>query len=214
MKCLIVLAKAPAPGKVKTRLCPPLTHGGAARLAEAFLLDSLEEFAALAVDVRLYLAGSWTYRGDLLCGASLHRQSTGSLGDRLMHAFQESTEQGYREIVVTGTDHPTLPKHWVMEALKHLELPDSAAIGPAADGGFYLLGLNPYASEAFAGEFSHPLVFAETHARLTRRWERVHVLPEWYDIDTAVDLRRLAQDLRTYAGCLRTKQVLASVRVR
>ncbi len=208
MTCLIVLAKAPVSGAVKTRLCPPLRPWEAARVAEAFLLDALEQYASLKVDVRLCLAGAWTYGNESLCGASIFRQGEGSLGERLSHACRESEAHGYRKLIVIGADHPTLPTAWVAEAIERLEAPGAAVIGPTTDGGFYLLGMHPYAPVAFAGEFSHAGVFEETYARLAQEWKPVHVLQPWYDVDSAADLERLRHDLRAVQGCKRTREVL------
>ncbi len=208
MRCLIVLAKAPVPGAVKTRLCPPLSPWEAARVAEAFLLDALEQYATLKVDVRLYLSGAWTYGNELLCGASIFQQGEGSLGDRLSHACRESEAHGYRKLIVIGADHPTLPTAWIAEAIERLEAPGGAVIGPTTDGGFYLLGMHPFAPVAFAGEFSHARVFEETYERLVLGWKHVDVLRPWYDVDSAADLDRLRHDLLAVRGCKRTREVL------
>lgn len=211
MKGLVVLAKEPVPGSVKTRLTPPLSPADAARIAEAFLLDALAQYAALSVDVRLYYAGRWRYGRESLQGASIHKQGGGSLGNRLCHACSDTASRGYRRIVVIGTDHPSLPTAWISDAFARLEAENSAVIGPTADGGFYLLGMNPYAPVAFAGRFSHSGVFKETHARLVRGWNQVHSLPPWYDVDCAADLERLRDDLGRQEGCERTRKVLEMV---
>jgi len=208
MKCLIVFAKAPVPGTVKTRLCPPLLPEEAAHLAEAFLRDALRMYAKIGVDVRLYLAGEWDLDRAALFGASLHKQCAGTLGDRLQAACEESETLGYSEIVVIGADHPTLPGAYLEEAFRIIRKPDTAVLGPTSDGGFYLLGMNTYAPEAFEGKYSHPNVFRETRERIVRIWNRVHQLPEWYDVDRADDLERLIKDLHTGADCPNTCLVL------
>ncbi len=211
MKCLVVLAKAPRPGFVKTRLVPPLTSEAAAELAEAMLLDALAQYATIGVAVRLYLAGSWDVDQKMLVGTTLRPQSTGSLGTRLCNACQDARVAGARQIVVIGTDHPTLPSTWIARAFDHTERTGSAVIGPTADGGFYLVGLHPYAPGAFDGTFSHERVFEETHARLANGWQRVRVLPPWYDVDTVGDLDRLRRDLVQTKACRHTRRVLSSL---
>ncbi len=211
MNVLIVLAKAPQPGKVKTRLCPPLAPREAAKLAEAFLRDALEQYAGLGIDVRLYLDGSWNYPTNWLKGASVHKQSAGGLGARLTAACHDATAAGYTQMVVIGTDHPTLPSERIMAAFESLKRPDSAVIGPTADGGFYLLGMNPYADRAFAGTFSHKDVFRQTRARLAAQWAHVHILPAWYDVDSGADLEQLRRDMRTHKGCPHTRAALSQI---
>ena len=214
MKCLNVFAKAPVEGSVKTRLCPPLSLESAAKLADAFLRDALAQYARLGVNVRLYLAGEWDADSSTLCGAKLFRQGNGTLGQRLQAACQEASDDGYDQIVVIGSDHPTLPFEYIEKAFLRIQNQNTAVIGPTSDGGFYLLGMNRYAPHAFEGTFSHAGVLSETHARMIEIWDPVYELPEWYDIDRGADLERLVQDLRSQImrdACPMTCQVLEDI---
>jgi rSAM/selenodomain-associated transferase 1 len=199
---LLVFAKAPVPGAVKTRLTPPLTPGEAAALADAFLRDGLERYAAPgalgeAVAVRLYLAGE----GGLPPGAvqapvGRHRQRGDGLGARLERAFVETFAAGFGRVVVVGTDHPTLPTAFLAEAFRALQTPRTVVLGPSDDGGYYALGLNDLVPGLFAMDYGHGTVFEDTLRRVLDADAHAVVLPPWYDVDDAGDLRRLAAEVR------------------
>ena len=130
---------------------------------------------------------------------SLHRQRAGGLGARMAAAFRETFETGRPSALIVGTDHPTLPPSFIEKGMDTLQArPERVCIGPAADGGFYLLGMHrdraPRLVRAlFEGmRYSHDSVFAETLARAAGAGAQPTVLPEWYDVDTPADLRRLA----------------------
>ncbi|HLT48574.1 MAG TPA: TIGR04282 family arsenosugar biosynthesis glycosyltransferase [Rubricoccaceae bacterium] len=205
---LIVFAKAPTGGGVKTRLVPPLTPAEAAALADAFLRDGLARYAAPgafgeAVAVRLYLAGEGDLPPDVAPeGVSLHRQRGDGLGARMERAFVETFAGGYGRAVIVGTDHPTLPLDFLAEAFRALEAPRTAVIGPSDDGGYYALGLNdlPFGAPGlFAMDYSHAGVFDATLDRVLDAGLSAVVLPPWYDVDDAADLRRLLADWRAGA---------------
>ena len=202
---LIVFAKVPKAGGVKTRLAPPLTAVEAAALYDAFLRDSLARYAvpgALgeAVAVRLYLAGAEALAPEAVpAGVSLHRQRGDGLGARMQRAFVETFAAGFGRVVVVGADHPTLPPAFLGEAFRALEAPRTVALGPSDDGGYYALGLNdlPFGAPGlFAMRYSHGGVFEETLARALSAGLDAVVLPPWYDVDDAAGLRRLAADWR------------------
>lgn len=195
---LVVFAKAPEPGLVKTRLTGVLTEEEAARLYEAFLWDSLEAYVGLPAVVRLYLAPS---SGDLPDGlvpedVSVHTQRGAGLGERMLNAFVETFVAGYERVVIIGTDHPTLPLAFVERAFAELASPLATVIGPSEDGGYYLLGMNEVYPQLFRGmTYSHPDVFEDTLQRVHTTPASLSILPTWYDVDTPAALRRLAADL-------------------
>ncbi len=195
---LLVFAKSPEAGRVKTRLTPPLTPEEAAALADAFLLDALDAYVAPGafdeeVAVRLYLDG---HAGalDLPVGLSVHAQRGDGLGARMRRAFVETFAAGYERIAVVGTDHPTLPVPFVGLAFEALAEPLTAVLGPSDDGGYYLLGLNELYPSLFDMAYGHGGVFDETLRRASARARHVTVLPPWYDVDDAASLRRLVAD--------------------
>lgn len=196
---LIVFAKPPAPGRVKTRLTTALSDEEAARLYAAFLGDAVDGYADLAADVRLY----WSRAPDdsdasLPAGSALseHVQQGDGLGARMRRAFRETLDAGAERAVIVGTDHPTLPAAFVERAFAALDEPERICIGPSDDGGYYLLGMNAFYPQLFADmTYSRGDVFEETLERTRRTSADLTVLPSWYDVDTPADLRRLAHDL-------------------
>lgn len=213
---LIVFAKAPEPGAVKTRLTGLLTDDEAARLYDAFLRDSLDAYARLGVAVRLYLApSSGDLPDDLVSdGATLYTQRGEGLGERMLNAFVETFLAGFERAVIIGTDHPTLPLAFVERAFDELASPFTTVLGPSDDGGYYLLGMNEVYPRLFQGmSYSHDEVFADTLERAHATPASVSILPPWYDVDTPDALRRLAADLiADEEGARRTREVMAELR--
>ena len=195
---LLVFAKVPRAGKVKTRLTPVLTPAEAAQLYEAFLLDALNLYSELAAEVRLYLApplpddGFERVPNDM----SVHVQKGDGLGERMQNAFETAFGDGFERVSVVGTDHPTLPLSFVRQAFAALEGSSAISIGPSEDGGFYLLGMNSFYPQLFEGmSYSHDDVFTDTLARVGTTDARLTVLPRWYDVDTPSALERMVSDL-------------------
>lgn len=207
---LIVFAKVPTAGRVKTRLTPELTGQEAASLYEAFLLDALALYASLDVDVRLYLAPSDSSFDSSLIGGTIaiFEQGGEGLGARMARAFVETFAAGYERVAIVGTDHPTLPPSFIDYAFESLSTPRGISIGPAEDGGYYLLAMNDLVPEVFRGmAYSHDNVFRETLDRIAAAGVPVTVLPEWYDVDTPAQLCRLKAELREAANAApRTKK--------
>lgn len=196
---LIVFAKPPTPGRVKTRLTPALTAAAAAELYAAFLKDALLQYEPLAVDVRLYLGDAapaveaWTREHT---EAEVHYQHGPDLGTRMARAFVESFAAGYERLVIIGTDHPTLPTPFIAQAFARLDTPQAITLGPSSDGGYYLLGMNDYFPALFHEmTYSHGAVFEETVARAHQAGAEITILPPWYDVDEPADLQRLMEDL-------------------
>ncbi|NBB85205.1 MAG: DUF2064 domain-containing protein [Bacteroidetes bacterium] len=196
---LIVFAKPPTPGRVKTRLTPALTEETAAALYAAFLKDALLQYGPLPMDVRLYLGNAapaveaWAQEQT---DADVHYQHGPGLGKRMARAFVESFAAGYERLVIIGTDHPTLPTPFIAQAFERLDTPRAVTLGPSTDGGYYLLGMNDYFPELFHEmTYSHGEVFSETLARAHNAGAQITILPSWYDVDEPTDLQRLTADL-------------------
>lgn len=212
---LIVFARVPEPGRVKTRLVPPLTPEQAAALYDALLRDALDAYAALGVPVRLYLAPTDTpVPPDLVPeGISRYTQQGEDLGARMRRAFLETFLAGHQQAVVIGTDHPTLPLDFVAMALEAVAEKGSVVLGPSDDGGYYLLGTHGFQPALFDGmTYSHADVFDQTLSRAAALDADVTVLPAWYDVDEAADLNRLSADLAAQADVApRTRAVLGGI---
>lgn len=197
---LLIFAKMPQPGEVKTRLTPTLTPEEAARLYDAFLHDALNQYNQLPADVRLYLAPPRPAEGldGIPDRVSIHTQQGEGLGPRMRRAFEEARSDGYDRAVLIGTDHPTLPTSFVQRAFMELGKGGGISIGPTSDGGFYLLGMSGAYPQLFTGmTYSHEDVFRETLDRAGDTAADVTVLPRWYDVDTPEALEQLIVDLKT-----------------
>lgn len=195
---LLVFAKVPRPGTVKTRLTPALSPADAARLYTAFLRDTLRAARPLEMAVRLYVAPPLPDNGfdGLPNDVSLHAQSGEGLGARMRTAFADTLRAGYDRALLLGTDHPTLPVPFLKQADHALETTEALCLGPTEDGGFYLVGMSAYYPQLFEDmSYSHPQVFSDTLARADRTNARLTILPPWYDVDTPSDLTRMLADL-------------------
>ena len=201
MSALLVFAKVPRPGRVKTRLSPPLTPEQAAALYDAFLRDALDRYRdwgrRSGAAVRLHLAGAARVPDGLVPdGVEVLPQRGAGLGERMLLAFVQAFAAGHDRAVVVGTDHPTLPLAFFDAALEALEDPLTAVLGPSDDGGYYLLGLNDVAPDLFDMRYSHPDVFADTLDRVMELDMTPVVLPAHYDVDDGAALARLVEEWR------------------
>jgi rSAM/selenodomain-associated transferase 1 len=185
-----LFAKWPAPGTVKTRLAQATSAAWAARVAEAFLGDTLERLAALPVRrVLAYApAGMEAEFAGLVRGAfETVPQSAGDLGQRLSAFIGQQLRAGADAVVVVGADSPTLPVALVEQAFRELDDAD-LVLGPTTDGGYYLVGCGRRVPPIFAGiDWSTNRVLGQTVARLTDPAWRLALLPPWSDVDTVED---------------------------
>ncbi|WIG61105.1 MAG: hypothetical protein OJF49_003853 [Ktedonobacterales bacterium] len=212
---LFIVARLPVAGQTKTRLGRALGYEAAAALYAAFLRDLGERFsdAAMRNGYDLY----WNYAapdeyGDAefaVCvpaGGRLMRQPAGDFAERLWHGFTELAARGYERIVVLGSDSPHMPADWVRAAFTALDTHD-VALGPAHDGGYYLLGQRrarhtashaaQWPADLFTGiQMSTATVYTETLARVEALGLRVMTLPTSFDVDEIEDLETLAAALR------------------
>lgn len=194
--CICLFAKPPVPGRVKTRLIPILGSGGAAKLARAFLQDSwtaLSEFPWAQV---VLASTEETLQDRLGNRAEVWLQGEGDLGARLERILARAL-QDHPFAIAVGADSPGLPHRFLDEARVALTRVD-AVIGPSDDGGFCLLGLRRFERGLLSGiPWSAPTTCLETIARLQAAGLTVHILDNWFDVDTAEDLERLRALLGT-----------------
>jgi len=189
---LLVMAKAPVPGRVKSRLCPPCTPHQAAALAAAALADTLAAVGATAARRRvLVLAGAMP--GTPL-GFKVLRQRGDGLGARLAAAFADTAEDG--PAFVIGADTPQLATPLLSAALRQLDTAE-AVLGLAVDGGFWGLGLRDPRHAEVLREI--PMSTTETGARtlaaLHARGLGVAALPVLRDVDTIADAVAVAREV-------------------
>lgn len=216
---LVLYMKAPRPGTVKTRLTPRVSAGEAAALYRAFILDTLHLAQGIA-GATLFVA--WTPEDGLAELRSAlgnpHVEWTGQrgrdLGERLSNTFAAFLRDEWDKIVVLGGDSPLLPSAYVEEAFAALDRHD-VVLGPAEDGGYYLIGLGGTGEQDGTGGNERGGKAAGRYARLfqsihwgtgrvlrqTRAAVRAcglscHELPVWHDVDRPADLDRVAREIR------------------
>lgn len=199
---LIIFAKEPRPGHVKTRLSPPLSPEEAAQLYHSFLVDILEEMGRVP-NVRLALAFSPAaaqgfFRTLAPPGMDLFPQEGRDLGERMARACARGFAAGYSPVLLRGSDTPDLPAAVVAEANEVLAAGHfQVVLGPATDGGYYLVGLTAPQSCLFQGPaWSSNSVLSSTLKTARQQDLAVHLLPSWSDIDTHGDLITFLQKAR------------------
>jgi hypothetical protein len=197
---LMVVAKQPAAGQTKTRLCPPLTGETAAALYECFLRDTLQ-IMRMALNVTptiVYLPDDAAdYFRNLAPDFVLMRQQGADLGERLDNLLTAALKQGAQAAVVIDSDSPTLPAAYLNEAFACLAEGADVVLGPCEDGGYYLIGLKePQPRLLREVTMSTSTVLRDTLRIAQELRLQVALLPTWYDVDTAAELQRLHQELQ------------------
>jgi hypothetical protein len=201
---LTVMAKAPRPGKVKTRLCPPLTLDQAAVINVCFLRDTTENIAAVSASGVSAGIVSYTPVGDealfdnlLPADFALIPQRGDGFGERLFATAEDLLACGYSSICLIDSDSPTVPAAAFEQAVAELARPgDRVVLGPSDDGGYYLIGLKRIHSNLFESvNWSTATVFAETIAAANTANLETVILPLWYDVDDAATLKVLTAEL-------------------
>lgn len=206
---LVVMAKAPIPGSVKTRLMPVFSALEAAALARALLLDQLEHLRALR-NTDLYLAFTPPGARRLIRRLAppqfeIFPQSGAGLGARMQKVFATLFAKGHKRIVLIGGDLLPVPLRYFTQAFTYLDAKKSrfrfdvpqqrVVLGPSLDGGYYLVGLNRELPVLFRRmTWSHGQVLAVTLARLRALKLPSLQLSPWFDIDTPADLKAFTQD--------------------
>jgi rSAM/selenodomain-associated transferase 1 len=193
---LVVMAKAPIPGLVKTRLVPPLSPAEAAELSRCLLLDQLEALKSFQGADRFLAyapAGAAPFFQELVSSEFICFVQRGEdLGERMHNVFEDLTGEGYRNVVVIGSDLPVFPPRFLDEAFLKLADGKDIVLGPTRDGGYYLVGMRRPIAEMFQGiTWGGKEVFVDTAQKIARLGLGCHLLPVWFDIDTPEDLRAL-----------------------
>jgi uncharacterized protein len=198
--CIIVFLKYPEPGRVKTRLAADIGADVAVELYRRFVADTLATVDGLDVTVRIHFSpcdAAGLVRDWLGPDYDLTPQQGIDLGERMKVAFSAGFDEGFTRAVIIGSDSPDIPPHLYHQAFDALDSSE-AVIGPATDGGYYLLGFrdSTFTPGVFDGvAWSSDRVFAETLTHLTSAGRTVHRLPEWRDIDCIDDLHALARTI-------------------
>ncbi len=186
-----IFAKEPLPGRVKTRLCPPLTAEEAARLYRTSLEETLAAMAGAPAELTLFYEGSAAFFREHFPGLRLVPQGEGDLGARLDRALNHLLAGGARAAALIGSDSPDLPPSLVAAALAALRDDDLAVIR-AADGGYVLIGARACQPEIFRNvPWSTAQVWPITRQKAARLSLRCRVVGHWEDTDDLAALQRL-----------------------
>jgi uncharacterized protein len=195
-KALLIFAKRPLPGMVKTRLIPPLSAEQAADLYHCMLSDVMAKVSPLP-DLARYLfyeegEGAREYFERFGRDLTSLPQQGKDLGERMAEALRLVFAMGHGAAVVIGTDSPDLPISFIEDAFDRLERGKSAAVfGPTEDGGYYLAGMTRLYRELFQDiPWSSVAVLRETLKKAKEAGIAASLLPIWHDVDTAADLDR------------------------
>ena len=208
---VIVFAKAPRPGEVKTRMCPPLSHGEAAELYASMLADVLEATARaarlLGIDpvLAVHPPGLCAELArDVPTPFRVVAQRGPGLAARMAWAVREAAAAGVRRVLLRGSDSPTLDGAALASALADLDEHD-VVLRPDRDGGYNLVGLRRPTPEIFDHQMSTASVLEDTLARAKALGLAVKVAEPGFDLDTLADLRWLARERDRAADlCART----------
>jgi hypothetical protein len=192
-----LFSKWPSVGFVKTRLARESSPEFACRVAEAFLDDSLERMAAVnarrvwAIDPPSAVTMARSRSGPRF---EVVPQAIGDLGSRMRQFMADRFQEGAERVVLIGADSPTVPVEFIQQAFTWLRTSD-VVIGPATDGGYYLLGCARGFPPIFEGiKWGSEDVLRQTIARLPIS-ASLKLLPPWYDVDTLADWKTLVGHL-------------------
>ena len=206
-RCAIaIMAKAPRRGEVKTRLVPPLSESDAAALSRCFIQDIAGNILAAAREAPIdgYVAYSPAGSEDVFArllpeGIGLLPPRRIGLGHSLYDAAEDLLAAGYGAACLVNADSPTLPTSALVAAAHALAPPgDRLILGPAEDGGYYLIGLkHPHRRLFEEIAWSTERVFRQTLERAAEIGLDTVTLRSWYDVDDVASLRRLMGELGT-----------------
>jgi rSAM/selenodomain-associated transferase 1 len=194
--CILFFVKYPAFGRVKTRLAEHLDREIVTQLYKNFIADILVALRSLNTNLKIFFDppdAQLKFQQWLGKEHSYAPQTGENLGQKMKNAFQRTFADNFSKAVIIGSDSPDLPENFLRQAFSALESHD-AVIGPASDGGYYLIGFSKktFLPEAFDNiSWSTNIVFEQTVNILKQHRRNVYPLPKWYDVDTLDDLNAL-----------------------
>lgn len=204
-RVLGLFAKWPEKGQVKTRLAASLGEELALQIANAFLVDTWNRLQSLPIQQYLVYSPIEAKSQFLTFTDETHleAQAEGNLGQRLSSFIDSQFNRGASQVVVIGADSPTLPLSIIEMAFEQL-IERDIVLGPATDGGFYLLGCRRVVPSLLDGiEWSSAQVLSQTVSRIKDSGCSMQVLPPWYDVDTLEEW----QMLRGHLAALRQSDI-------
>ena len=213
------MAKRPFPGQTKTRLIPEFSAEDAAQLYECFLDDivALAQSIPKVTPIIAYAPIHETqYFYERYPECQLLPQRGANLNERLEHVLSTCLQQGYKLVCAMNSDSPTLPANYLAQAFGALQKAETDVVfGPCEDGGYYLIGWKrPYPRLIREVTMSTTHVLQDTLAIAKELNLNVHLLPTWYDVDTAVDVKRVQAELiENTAVAPQTRQFLFALKI-
>jgi uncharacterized protein len=237
MNKIAVFSKKPEAGRSKTRLVPPLTLNEAGELSEAFLKDTInliDNICCIEQEIIYYYPSlAFEYFESITSGTdgSLKRNDSNQsswikkaqegedFGERLLNAISsELKDHGGKpgsgdraeKLIIIGADSPTIPEEFIKETLSILESKD-LVLGPADDGGFYLIGTKESHPGIFKSvRWSSKDTLRDVIVNLEKLSIKYALLPQWYDVDDITDIRKLRKDINRMPGfyCSNTRNLL------
>ena len=203
-EALVLIAKAPLEGMVKTRLAVVLNPAETTELYVSFLSDTFAIMSSVWREretVSLVLCYSpegeeESFEAVEREGSLMLAQRGNDFGERLFNCFKDLLESGFDSVVLIGSDSPTLPEEYVFEAFENLKDDNDVVFGPSEDGGYYLIAMRLLHEELFK---EIPWSTSEVMEATVKQAEKARLnlikLPVWYDVDTPEDLERLKLEL-------------------
>lgn len=197
-KAIVLFARDPGVGQVKTRLHPFLDHELIFELYTHFLRDSIGKIGRVkSVDrfIGVYPSDSSGFFSRQVeeFFPEIFIQEGKDLGERMARAFQERFAEGYERVAIIGSDSPSLPVAYIEQALNSNK---DLIIGPSTDGGYYLIGMSGKLVDVFEGvAWGSDRVLAQTLERVRKSACSLELLPPWYDVDRPEDLKFLKTHL-------------------
>jgi rSAM/selenodomain-associated transferase 1 len=215
-----IMTKAPEPGKVKTRLTPPLTPEEAAQLNICFLRDVAHSISlgckkakALGIGIYTPLGAEAAYKNILPPDFLLIPQRGKDFGERLIFAAEDLLTVGFESVCLINSDSPTIPPASFAETVNELaKFGDRIVLGPSDDGGYYLIGLKKMHRRLFEKiDWSTERVLEQTLQRAQEISVPVHLLPAGFDIDDRATLHRLCAEIRASNVARTTRKFLGDI---
>ncbi len=198
---LVIMVKTPRPGSVKTRLVPPLSYKEAAGLYRCFLKDifnSVLKLKGLSIYAAYAPEGGKEIIGLIPEGIKAFPQEGRGLGKRISNVFKTLFDKGHKNITVIGSDSPDLPRNYIKEAFSRLDNRVKVVLGPAKDGGYYLIAMNEFNAGLFTGiPWSTRDVLEETIKKARVNSITLKLLKPWHDVDIADDIHYLKKSRST-----------------
>ncbi len=198
-RAIIIMAKVPQAGNVKTRLQNILAPEECESLAEAFLKDAVNKAhtACENIFIAFFPRTEIQKLKKILPDESNFIEQTGeNLGEKMSDAFQFVFEQKTDSIVMIGTDSPTFPFDYIEQAFEFLETNSEIVLGKTDDGGFYLIGLRVLRREIFENvAWSSPKTFEQVFENVRNLELHLRETPSWYDVDEERDLIKLKNEI-------------------